>query len=109
MGTYPSTTGVYMINTPKQQKIIHIILTNTEGKWKSINLSNLVPELTVGQAQDVFDHVWPLLVTKAEARLAHLQELKAPPIILNGDIKLVAKVKRKVHPSLAALKKRIKQ
>ena len=108
MVAYPITTGTHMIFSHQQQKIIHVILTNAEGKWKSISLSNLVPELSVRQAQDVFDHVRPLLVANVESRLARLQELNAPPVILNVELKKVAAVQRNVHPSLAALKKRLK-
>ena len=95
--------------SPKQTKIIHVILTNQEGKWKSISLSNLVPQISVAQAQQVMDHVWPQLITTVEDRATRLREVNAPACILEPQQKMVGAVRRQVHPSLAALKRRIKQ
>lgn len=96
--------------TPIQTKIIHVILNNVEGYWKSINLSNMAVTITPAEAQQVMDHVHPKMVVAAEAKVKMYKKIPDyPDCIMDIQLKSLKSLKNKVHPALSSIKKRAKQ
>ena len=62
-------------------------------KWPSIHLQNLADEIPASEIPALMEKVRVIAISEAQTRVDKLTELKAPPIILDAEIKKLEKAK----------------
>lgn len=87
-------------------KYIHVVLTNSPGKWKDINLSNLAKEMSPWEAGKCLQQLQPQLQAQYQERVDRFEASGCPEIILGKERKILQKVKDGKHAHLTNLSKR---
>ena len=96
-----------MNHTLKAAKYIHIVMTNSDGKWKSITLHNLAKTMGKADCKAVLEDLEPKLIVKCAAAVERLVRLEAPELILDPIVKQYEQVQLGKHSDLNRLRKRL--